>query len=205
MPRPPGRPCGAAHRRSCRRSRNSGSGPSTVPAHRSSRQDSKAGHHRRYRRKEPGETRPVAVAADADRRYGHQSHQPRRRSRSASTSCSPSPTGSIRMSPPDTMRYLDDVTKSKLRELPSNDQILADAIRRSRVVLGESGLTHVNAESRQGAPASPGSRRWAEIREQFMLNFPGCCATSACWRRRRPAAACSRSSPSATASSGACR
>ena len=30
----------------------------------------------------------------------------------------------------ETMRYLDDTTRSKLRELPSNDQIFADAIRR---------------------------------------------------------------------------
>src|SRR5215469_1954371 len=29
-----------------------------------------------------------------------------------------------------TMRYLDDVTRSKLRDMPSNDQVLADAIRR---------------------------------------------------------------------------
>src|SRR3954451_13315628 len=31
-----------------------------------------------------------------------------------------------------TIRYLDEVTRSRLRALPSNDQILADAIRRSR-------------------------------------------------------------------------
>src|SRR6185312_3339755 len=40
----------------------------------------------------------------------------------------------------DTMRYLDDATRSRLRALPSNDQILADAIKHSRVVLGETGL-----------------------------------------------------------------
>src|SRR3569832_787584 len=39
-----------------------------------------------------------------------------------------------------TMRYLDELTRSRLRELPSNDQALADAIRRSRVVLGVTGL-----------------------------------------------------------------
>ena len=42
-----------------------------------------------------------------------------------------------------TMRYLDELTRSKLRELPSNDQILADSIRRARVVLGETGLDQV--------------------------------------------------------------
>src|ERR1700704_5921524 len=40
----------------------------------------------------------------------------------------------------DTFRDLAEETRSRLRALPSNDQILADAMRRSRVVLGESGL-----------------------------------------------------------------
>src|SRR5262245_26705099 len=35
---------------------------------------------------------------------------------------------------------LDEETRAKLRVLPSNDQILAEAIKKSRVVLGESGL-----------------------------------------------------------------
>src|ERR1700704_2266885 len=39
----------------------------------------------------------------------------------------------------DTFHNLDEETRSRLRALPSNDQILADAMRRSRVVLGESG------------------------------------------------------------------
>jgi adenylate cyclase len=39
----------------------------------------------------------------------------------------------------DTFRNLDEATRDKLRTLPSNDQIFADAIRQSRVVLGESG------------------------------------------------------------------
>jgi adenylate cyclase len=44
------------------------------------------------------------------------------------------------------MRYLDELTRSKLRQLPSNDQTLADAIRRARVVLGETGLDKVVSE-----------------------------------------------------------
>src|SRR6478609_6738604 len=40
----------------------------------------------------------------------------------------------------DTFRNLDEATREKLRLLPSNDQIFADAIKASRVVLGESGL-----------------------------------------------------------------
>src|ERR1700756_155305 len=38
----------------------------------------------------------------------------------------------------DTFRGLDEATREKLRALPSNDQIFADAIKKSRVVLGES-------------------------------------------------------------------
>ena len=37
----------------------------------------------------------------------------------------------------DNMRYLDELTRSRLRALPSNDQVLSDALRRARVVLGE--------------------------------------------------------------------
>src|SRR3954452_25041130 len=39
----------------------------------------------------------------------------------------------------DTFRNLDEETREKLRLLPSNDQVFADAIKASRVVLGESG------------------------------------------------------------------
>src|ERR1700755_1222400 len=39
----------------------------------------------------------------------------------------------------DTFRDLDEATREKLRALPSNDRVLADGIRQSRVVLGESG------------------------------------------------------------------
>src|SRR5919204_5296169 len=39
----------------------------------------------------------------------------------------------------ETFRDLDEATREKLRTLPSNDRIFADAIKQSRVVLGESG------------------------------------------------------------------
>src|ERR1700733_8430380 len=51
-----------------------------------------------------------------------------------------------------TMRYLDELTRSKLRELPSNDQILADAIRRARVVLRETGMNSVISEIDKDLP-----------------------------------------------------
>src|SRR6195256_4475467 len=46
----------------------------------------------------------------------------------------------------DTFRDLDEATREKLRALPSNDRVLADAIRQSRVVLGESGGPNVRAD-----------------------------------------------------------
>jgi len=39
----------------------------------------------------------------------------------------------------DTFGSLDEEMRARLRQLPSNDSILADAIKNSRVVLGESG------------------------------------------------------------------
>src|ERR1043165_427157 len=45
-----------------------------------------------------------------------------------------------------TLRNLDEETRAKLRALPSNDQLLADAMRQSRVALGETGLPYVIAE-----------------------------------------------------------
>jgi adenylate cyclase len=44
----------------------------------------------------------------------------------------------------DNFRNLDEATREKLRTLPSNDKVLADAIRQSRVVLGESGGPNVH-------------------------------------------------------------
>src|ERR1700704_4224904 len=52
----------------------------------------------------------------------------------------------------DTFRNLDEATREKLRALPSNDQILADAIGQSRVVLGESGGPDVHADLDKNLP-----------------------------------------------------
>src|SRR6202166_2956505 len=46
----------------------------------------------------------------------------------------------------DTFGNLDEEMRTRLRALPSNDKILADAIRSSRVVLGESGGPDVRAD-----------------------------------------------------------
>src|SRR3954451_19564470 len=46
----------------------------------------------------------------------------------------------------DTIRNLDDETRARLRALPSNDELLAEAMRHSRVVLSETGLPDVLSE-----------------------------------------------------------
>jgi adenylate cyclase len=45
------------------------------------------------------------------------------------------------------LRGLDAETRDKLRRLPSNDQVLADAIKRSRVVVGQSGFRLTSQEA----------------------------------------------------------
>lgn len=72
----------------------------------------------------------------------------------------------------DTIRNLDEETRNKLRALPSNDQILADAIQRSRVVLGESGLPYVLSEFDNSLPVTGLAMRGEEP-QRFLLDFPG--------------------------------
>jgi adenylate cyclase len=72
----------------------------------------------------------------------------------------------------DSIRYLDEVTRAKLRSLPSNDQIFADAIRRSRVVLGETGLPEVLTEFDKSLPVT-GLAMLGEEPRPFLLDFPG--------------------------------
>ena len=72
----------------------------------------------------------------------------------------------------DTFRNLDEATREKLRALPSNDQILADAISASRVVLGESGLPEEIARSTRSC-RSPGLAMLGEEPQRFMFDFAG--------------------------------
>jgi adenylate cyclase len=74
-----------------------------------------------------------------------------------------------------TMRYLDDATRRKLRELPSNDQVLADAIRRARVVLGETGLAAVISDVDKDLPFTGFATRGetAGAPEPVFYQFPG--------------------------------
>jgi adenylate cyclase len=80
-----------------------------------------------------------------------------------------------RMSPSvaaDEFRDLDDATRIKLRALPSNDAVLADALKNSRVVLGESGLPFAVAQP-EGARPPIGLATMGGDPRPFLLNFPG--------------------------------
>lgn len=72
----------------------------------------------------------------------------------------------------DTFRDLDEETRAKLRALPSNDQILAEAIQHSRVVLGESGRRFVVPELDKTLPVT-GVAMLGEDPQRFMFNLPG--------------------------------
>jgi adenylate cyclase len=72
----------------------------------------------------------------------------------------------------DVYRTLDDETRAKLRALPSNDQIMADALRRSRVVLGESTLP-VPVPRPEGQPPPVGVASFGSDPKPFLFSFPG--------------------------------
>ena len=72
----------------------------------------------------------------------------------------------------DTFRNLDEETRAKLRALPSNDRLFADAMRHSRVVLGESGLSTVRRDVDKTLPVT-GLAMLGEDPRRFMFQFPG--------------------------------
>jgi adenylate cyclase len=80
-----------------------------------------------------------------------------------------------RMSPAlaaENFRGLDDETREKLRALKSNDAILADAMRRSHVVVGQSGLPV--ATTQQDAKQPPvGIATIGGDPRPYLLDFPG--------------------------------
>lgn len=72
----------------------------------------------------------------------------------------------------DTFRDLDEDTRAKLRALPSNDEVFAEAIRKSRVVLGESGAAEELAALDKTLPVT-GLAMLGEEPQRFMFEFPG--------------------------------
>ncbi|WP_092239263.1 adenylate/guanylate cyclase domain-containing protein [Bradyrhizobium sp. Gha] len=71
------------------------------------------------------------------------------------------------------MRYLDDATRARLHELPSNDQVLSEAIKGSRVVLGETGQPAVGSEIDKSLPFTGVATVGEENAEKFLFEFPG--------------------------------
>jgi len=71
------------------------------------------------------------------------------------------------------MRYLDEATRAKLRELPSNDEILGEAIGHSRVVLGETGLPRVISELDETLPLTGFAAVGDADADPFLFQFPG--------------------------------
>src|ERR1700742_2750862 len=69
-------------------------------------------------------------------------------------------------------RGLDEATREKLRALPSNDRIFADAIKASRVVLGESGSQDVNSDLDKSLPVT-GFAMLGEDPDPFIFKFAG--------------------------------
>jgi len=72
----------------------------------------------------------------------------------------------------DNFRGLDETTREKLRTLPSNDRIFADAIRKSRVVLGESGGHEVHSDLDKELPVT-GFAMLGEDPDPFIFKFAG--------------------------------
>jgi adenylate cyclase len=72
----------------------------------------------------------------------------------------------------DTFRDLDEETRAKLRALPSNDEVFAEAMRHSRVVLGQSGLSEPRADLDKSLPVT-GLAMLGEDPQRFMVQFPG--------------------------------
>ncbi|HEX9468169.1 MAG TPA: adenylate/guanylate cyclase domain-containing protein [Bradyrhizobium sp.] len=72
----------------------------------------------------------------------------------------------------DTFHNLDEETRERLRALPSNDQVFADAMAHSRVVLGESGLSEALREFDKTLPVT-GFAMLGEDPQRFMFDFPG--------------------------------
>jgi adenylate cyclase len=72
----------------------------------------------------------------------------------------------------DAIAGLDDATRDKLRALPSNDQRLAEAVRRSRVVLGESGTSTPGGELDKTLPLT-GLAMLGGDPLPYLVSFPG--------------------------------
>ena len=72
----------------------------------------------------------------------------------------------------DVFLNLDEATRNKLRALPSNDQVMADAMRQSKVVMGETGLPAIVPQS-DAQPPPLGIAALGGDPKPFLFSFPG--------------------------------
>lgn len=80
-----------------------------------------------------------------------------------------------RMSPAnaaDLFRELDEETRKKLRLLPSNDEVFAEALRRSRVVVGQSGTSTRSADPEAEFMAQAGFASRGPDPTPYLVSFP---------------------------------
>jgi adenylate cyclase len=72
----------------------------------------------------------------------------------------------------DSFRALDEETRAKLRALPSNDQVMAESIKRSRVVLGEVG-SETPVEQSATQPPPIGVATLGGDARPYLVGYPG--------------------------------
>jgi adenylate cyclase len=72
----------------------------------------------------------------------------------------------------DSFRNLDDETRNRLRALPSNDQVMAEAIRQSKVILGDTGLPTVEPQA-ASKPPPVGIASLGGNPRPYLFHFPG--------------------------------
>jgi adenylate cyclase len=81
-----------------------------------------------------------------------------------------------RMSPREaaaSFRDVDEETKAKLRRLPSNDSVLAEALKSSRVVLGQSGFHRPTAGKDAAEVPRTGFALMGSDPSRYLVTFPG--------------------------------
>src|SRR4051812_9294205 len=72
----------------------------------------------------------------------------------------------------DSFSGLDEEIRDKLRALPSNDQVMAEAVKKSRVVLGQTALP-VPAPQPEGVPPSAGVAWMGGDPKQYLVSYAG--------------------------------
>ena len=102
-------------------------------------------------------------------------------------------------------RNLDDDTRDKLRSLPSNDEVLAQAIRRSRVVVGQVGSATAVPRSSTDAALQTGFAVRGPDPAPFLVTFAGLLRNVPVIEQAAAGRGVFRFSRSATELSAACR